>query len=122
MRWPRKGCEYVRQSLRQNHVVETRGYGDGHRSTGYGPRTTDHGRDTALDDRLFLRIKCAIIPMGRPRSFRNPRRVSLTLNRETLMTARRLARQARRSLSELVSEILDSHFRKSIRSRPRGLA
>jgi hypothetical protein len=60
--------------------------------------------------------------MGRPRSFRNPRRVSLTLNRETLVTARRLARQARRSLSELVSEILDSHFRKSIRSRPRGLA
>ena len=71
-------------------------------------------RQTALDVRLFLRIKCAIILMGRPRSFRNPRRVSLTLNRETLVTARRLARQARRSLSEVISEILDSHFRKVV--------
>ena len=60
--------------------------------------------------------------MGRPRSFRNPRRVSLTLSRDTLVNARRLAREARRSLSEVVSEILDSHFRKSNRSRPRGMA
>jgi len=60
--------------------------------------------------------------MGRPRSFRNPKRVSLTLNRDTLVIARRLAREARRSLSEVVSEILDSYFRKSSRSRPRGMA
>jgi hypothetical protein len=51
--------------------------------------------------------------MGRPKSFRNPTRVSLTLDRETLRTARRMARQARRSLSEVVSEILDGHFRKN---------
>ena len=60
--------------------------------------------------------------MGRPKSFRNPRRVSLTLNRETLVIARRLARQARRSLSEVISEITDSHFRKNGRSLPRGIA
>ena len=46
----------------------------------------------------------------------------MTLNRETLVIARRLARQVRRSLSEVISEILDSHFRKSSRSRPRGMA
>jgi len=46
----------------------------------------------------------------------------LTLNRDTLVIARRLAREARRSLSEVVSEILDSHFCKSSRSRPRGMA
>lgn len=51
--------------------------------------------------------------MARPKSFRNPTRVSLTLNEETVRTARRLARTARRSLSELVSEILDSHFRRN---------
>ena len=51
--------------------------------------------------------------MARPKSFRNPTRVSLTLNGETVRTARRLARTARRSLSEIVSEILDSHFRKN---------
>jgi hypothetical protein len=60
--------------------------------------------------------------MGRPKSFRNPRRVSLTLNRETLVIARRLARQARRSLSEVISEILDSYFHKHSRSQPRGVA
>jgi len=46
----------------------------------------------------------------------------LTLNRETLVIARRVARQARRSLSEVVSEILESHFRENGRSRPRGMA
>lgn len=51
--------------------------------------------------------------MGRPKSFRNPTRVSLTLNRETLVVARRLARQARRSVSEMVSEILDGYFRRN---------
>ncbi len=60
--------------------------------------------------------------MGRPKSFRHPRRVSLTLNRETLVIARRLARQARRSLSEVISEILDSYFRQNSRSRRRGMA
>jgi hypothetical protein len=60
--------------------------------------------------------------MGRPKSFRNPTRVSLTLNRETLVVARRLAREARRSLSEVVSEILDGHFRKNGRGRPRERA
>jgi hypothetical protein len=60
--------------------------------------------------------------MARPRSFRNPTRVSLTLNRETLVTARRLARLARRSLSEIVSEILDGYFRKNGRSRLRRVA
>lgn len=56
--------------------------------------------------------------MARPKSFRNPTRVSLTINRDTLVTARRVARRAQRSLSELVSEILNGHFRKN--GRPRG--
>jgi hypothetical protein len=51
--------------------------------------------------------------MARPKSFRNPTRVSLTLNRETLVKARRVARRAQRSLSEVVSEILNGHFRKN---------
>jgi len=55
--------------------------------------------------------------MARPKSFRHPTRVSLTLNRETLVVARRLARRARRSLSEIVSEILDGYFRKNGRMR-----
>ncbi|MGH9406184.1 MAG: DUF6364 family protein [Terriglobia bacterium] len=59
--------------------------------------------------------------MARPKSFRNPTRVSLTLNRETIIEARRLARRNRRSLSELVSEILDSHFRKNGGKSKRGL-
>jgi len=57
--------------------------------------------------------------MARPKSFRNPTRVSLTLNRETLVVARRLARQARRSLSEMVSEILDGYFRRNGRPHSR---
>ncbi|MCJ7504484.1 MAG: hypothetical protein MUP80_15700 [Acidobacteriia bacterium] len=59
--------------------------------------------------------------MARPKSFRNPTRVSLTLNRETLVIARRLARRARRSLSEIVSEILDGYFRRNDRVRSGGL-
>lgn len=55
--------------------------------------------------------------MPRPKSFRNPTRVSLTLNRETLVFARRLAREARRSLSEVISEILETHFRRNGRQR-----
>ncbi len=55
--------------------------------------------------------------MARPKSFRNPTRVSLTINRDTLVTARRVARRAQRSLSELVSEILNGHFRKNGRPR-----
>ncbi len=57
--------------------------------------------------------------MARPKSFRNPTRVSLTLNRETLVVARRLARRRRRSVSEIVSEILDRYFRRNghLRSR-----
>jgi len=51
--------------------------------------------------------------MSRPKSFRNPTRVSLTLNRDTIITARRLARERRRSLSEVISEILDGYFRKN---------
>ena len=51
--------------------------------------------------------------MARPKSFRHPTRVSLTLNRETLVAARRLARDVRRSLSEVVSEILDVHLRRN---------
>lgn len=51
--------------------------------------------------------------MARPKSFRNPTRVSLTLNRETVAVARRWARRVRRSLSEIVSEILDGYFRKN---------
>ncbi len=57
--------------------------------------------------------------MARPKSFRNPTRVSLTLNRNTLLVARRLARRARRSLSELVSEILEGHFREDGQPRSR---
>lgn len=60
--------------------------------------------------------------MSRPKSFRNPTRVSLTLNRETLLTARRMARRVRRSLSEIISEILDDYFRRNGRVRPRRLA
>jgi hypothetical protein len=58
--------------------------------------------------------------MARPKSFRHPTRVSLTLNRETLVVARRLARRARRSLSEMVSEILDGYFRRNGRMRAGG--
>lgn len=54
--------------------------------------------------------------MARPKSFRNPTRVSLTLNRDTIVTARKLARSRRRSLSETVSEILDRYFKKNGRS------
>ena len=56
--------------------------------------------------------------MGRPKSFRNPIRVSLTVDRKTLQTARRLARQTRRSLSVVVSEILEAHFRRNGHGRP----
>ena len=59
--------------------------------------------------------------MARPKSFRYPTRVSLTLNRETLTVARRLARRARRSLSEIVSEILDGYFRKNGHRRAGGV-
>ena len=59
--------------------------------------------------------------MARPKSFRNPTRVSLTLNRETVVLARRWARRARRSLSEIVSEILDTYFRKNGGARSREL-
>jgi hypothetical protein len=55
--------------------------------------------------------------MARPKSFRNPTRVNLTLNRETLILARRLARRAQRSLSEIISEILSGYFRKNGNSR-----
>ena len=55
--------------------------------------------------------------MARPKSFRNPTRVSLTLNKETLTMARRLARRAQRSLSEIVSEILKGYFRNNENSR-----
>lgn len=60
--------------------------------------------------------------MARPKSFRNPTRVSLTLNRETLLTARRIARRVRRSLSEIVSEILNDYFRKNHRAGPRRVS
>ena len=57
--------------------------------------------------------------MARPKSFRNPTRVSLTLDRRTLINARRVARRVQRSLSEVVSEILNGHFRKNgRRERP----
>jgi len=56
--------------------------------------------------------------MGRPKSFRNPTRVSLTLNRDTLVTARQAARRARRSLSEVISEILEVYFHKNGHRRP----
>ena len=55
--------------------------------------------------------------MARPKSFRNPTRVSLTLNKETLTMARRLARRAQRSLSETISEILKGYFRRNGNSR-----
>jgi len=58
--------------------------------------------------------------MARPKSFRNPTRVSLTLNRETVATAKRLARQNRRSLSEVISEILDGYFNKNGHGRKRN--
>lgn len=51
--------------------------------------------------------------MARPKSFRYPTRVSLTLNRDIVLTARRIARANRRSLSEVVSEILEAHFHKN---------
>ncbi|HUZ45772.1 MAG TPA: hypothetical protein VMW54_03965 [Terriglobia bacterium] len=51
--------------------------------------------------------------MGRPKSFREPTRVNLTLDRKTLETARRMARRARRSLSVVISEILDDHFHRN---------
>ena len=51
--------------------------------------------------------------MARPKSFRNPTRVSLTLNRDPLKPARRVARRAQRSLSEVVSEILSGYLRKN---------
>jgi hypothetical protein len=57
--------------------------------------------------------------MARPKSFRNPTRVSLTINRETLTRARRVARRARRSLSELVSDVLNGYLRKNGRPRRR---
>ncbi len=60
--------------------------------------------------------------MARPKSFRHPTRVSLTLNRETLVVARRMARQVRRSLSEVISEILDAHFRQNGGARMRRRA
>jgi len=60
--------------------------------------------------------------MARPKSFRNPTRVSLTLNRETLVVARRRARQVRRSLSEVISEILDGYFRRNGGARVRRRA
>ena len=57
--------------------------------------------------------------MARPKSFRNATRVSLTLDRRTLINARRVARRVQRSLSEVVSEILNGHFRKNgRRERP----
>ncbi|HEV2417259.1 MAG TPA: DUF6364 family protein [Terriglobia bacterium] len=59
--------------------------------------------------------------MARPKSFRNPTRVSLTLNRDTIVTARRLARQHRRSLSEMISEILDRYFQKNGHTPKRDL-
>ena len=60
--------------------------------------------------------------MGRPKSFRNPTRVSLTLDRKTLEEARRLARRARRSLSMVVSEILDEHFHRNGHSQSRRIS
>ncbi|MGH9355869.1 MAG: hypothetical protein ACRD10_07040 [Terriglobia bacterium] len=57
--------------------------------------------------------------MARPKSFRNPTRVSLTLNRDTVAIAKRLARQSRRSLSEVISGILDVYFNQNGHSRKR---
>lgn len=51
--------------------------------------------------------------MARPKSYRNPTRVSLTLNRDTVVIARRMARENRRSLSEVISEILEGYFQKN---------
>lgn len=59
--------------------------------------------------------------MGRPKSFRNPTRVSLTLDRKTLRVARQEARRTGRSLSVVVSEILDTYFRENGREPFRRL-
>ncbi|MCL5005468.1 MAG: hypothetical protein M1404_02955 [Acidobacteria bacterium] len=56
--------------------------------------------------------------MGRPKSFRNPARVNLTLDRKTLEAARRLARH---SLSVVISEILDDHFQRNGRRHSRRI-
>ncbi len=53
--------------------------------------------------------------MPRPKSFRNPIRVSLTLDGKVLRRARRLAQAKRRSLSEMVSEILGRYLRRNSR-------
>jgi hypothetical protein len=58
--------------------------------------------------------------MARPKSYRNPTRVSLTLDRQTVVSARRLARQFRRSLSEVISEILDGYFQKNGHTKRRN--
>jgi len=55
--------------------------------------------------------------MARPKSFRNPTRVNLTLNRDMLVMTRKLARRSQRSVSEVVSEILRVYFRKNGHSR-----
>ena len=55
--------------------------------------------------------------MARPKSSRYPTRVSLTLDRQTLVQARRLARRVQRSLSEVISEILNGYLRKNGHSR-----
>lgn len=60
--------------------------------------------------------------MGRPKSFRNPTRVSLTIDRKTLREAREIARQRRRSLSEMISEILDRYFRENGQADGRRLS
>jgi hypothetical protein len=60
--------------------------------------------------------------MGRPKSFRNPTRVSLTIDGKTLREAREIARRNRRSLSETVSEILDTYLRKNVRPSARRLS
>jgi metal-responsive CopG/Arc/MetJ family transcriptional regulator len=59
--------------------------------------------------------------MARPKSFRNPTRVSLTLDGKILRSARRVAREKRRSLSEMVSEILDGYLREKGRPQPRRM-
>lgn len=51
--------------------------------------------------------------MARPKSFRDPMRVSLTLDRKIIFRARRMARAHRRSLSEVISEILDDYFHRN---------
>jgi len=55
--------------------------------------------------------------MARPKSFRNPTRVNLTLNRDTLVMTRKLARRQQRSVSEIISEILEVYFRKNGHTR-----